>query len=65
MEKYVFAEEDIVDIDTEDPSPKQVFAKMVSLEGLILLLKNELERYAEKNGRMFEPRWKSCVRFLE
>ena len=54
MEKYVFAEDGIVNIDVQDPSPMQVFAKTVGLEGLLSLLKTESERYTEQNGRMFQ-----------
>ena len=55
-EKCVFAEDGIVNIDVQDPSPMQVFAKTVGLEGLISLLKTGSERYAEQNGRMFQTR---------
>ena len=51
--KCVFAEDGIDNIDVHDPSPRQVFAKTVGLEGLFSLLKTESERYAEQNGRMF------------
>ena len=43
VEKYV-----------QDPSPMQIFAKTVDLEGLLLLLKTKSERYAEQNGRIFQ-----------
>ena len=46
VEKFVFAEDIIVNINVQDPSPMQVFAKMVDLEGLLSLLKTESERYA-------------------
>ena len=51
--KCVFAEDGIDNIDVHDPSPRQVFAKTVGLEGLFSLLKTESARYAEQNGRMF------------
>ena len=54
MEKCVFAEDRIVNIDVQDPSPIQVFAKTVGLEGLLSLLKTQLERYVEQNGRMLQ-----------
>ena len=54
VEKCVFAEDGIVNIDVQDPSPMQVFAKTVGLEGLLSLLKTESERYAEQNERMFQ-----------
>ena len=54
VEKCVFAEDGMVNIDIQDPSPMQVFAKTMGLEGLLLLLKTELERYTEQNGRMFQ-----------
>ena len=42
----------------------QVFAKMVGLEGLLSLLKNELERYAEQNRRMFQTTLEELCAFL-
>ena len=54
VEKCVFAEDSIVNIDVQTPSPMQVFAKTVVLEGLLSLLKIESERYTEQNGRMFQ-----------
>ena len=42
----------------------QVFAKMVGLEGLLLLLKTESERYAEQNGRMFQTTLEELCAFL-
>ena len=64
VEKYVFAEDDIVNIDVQDPSPMQVLAKTVGLEGLLLLLKTESERYAEQNGRMFQTTLEELCAFL-
>ena len=52
VEKYVFVEDSIVNIEVQDPSPMQVFPKLAGLEGLLSLLKTESERYAEQNGRM-------------
>ena len=46
VEKCVFAEDGVVNIDVQDPSPMQVFAKTVGLEGLLSLLKTESDRYA-------------------
>ena len=46
VKKFVFAEDSIVNINVQDPSPMQVFAKTVDLEGLLSLLKTESERYA-------------------
>ena len=54
MEKFVFAEDGIVNIDVQDLSSMQVFAKSVGLEGLLSLLKSESERCSEQNGRMFQ-----------
>ena len=54
VEICVFAEDGIVNIDVQDPSPMQVFAKTVGLEGLLSLLKTKSERYTERNGRMFQ-----------
>ena len=46
LEKFAFAEDSIVNIDVQDPSPMQVFAKTVDLEELLSLLKTESERCA-------------------
>ena len=46
VEKCVFAEDGVVNIDVQDPSSMQVFAKTVGLEGLLSLLKTESDRYA-------------------
>ena len=54
VERCVFVEYGIVNIDVQDPSTMQVFAKTVGLEGLLSLLKIESERYAEQNGRMLQ-----------
>ena len=64
MEKCVFVEDGIVNIDVQDPSPMQVFAKTVGLQGLLSLLKTESERYAEQNGRMFQTTLKELCAFL-
>ena len=64
VEKCVFAEDGIVNIDVQDPSPMQVFAKTVGLEGLLSLLKTESERYAEQNGRMFQTTLEELCAFL-
>ena len=64
MEKCVFAEDGIVNIDVQDPSPMKVFAKTVGLEGLLSLLKTESERYAEQNGRMFQTTLEELCAFL-
>ena len=44
MEKCVFAEDSIVNIDVQDSSRMQIFAKTVGLELLLLLLKTKSER---------------------
>ena len=54
VEECVFAEDGIVNFDFQDPSPMQVFAKTVGLEGLVSLLKTQSERNTEQNGRMFQ-----------
>ena len=54
VEKCVFAEDGMVNIDIQDPSPMQIFAKTMGQEGLLSLLKTESERYTEQNGRMFQ-----------
>ena len=64
VEKCVFAEDSIVNIDVQDLSPMQVFAKTVGLEGLLSLLKTELKRYAEQNGRMFQTTLEELCAFL-
>ena len=64
MEKCVFAEDGIVNIDVQDPSSMQVFAKTVGLEGLLSLLKTESERYTEQNGRMFQTMLEELCAFL-
>ena len=64
VEKCVFAEDGIVNIDVQDPSPIQVFARTVGLEGLLSLLKTELERYAEQNGRMLQNMLEELCAFL-
>ena len=64
MWKNVFVEDGIVNIGVQDPSPMQVFAKTVGLEGLLSLLKTESERYAEQNGRMFQTTLEELCAFL-
>ena len=64
VEKCVFAEDGIVNIDVQDPSSMQVFAKTVGLEGLLSLLKIESERYAEQNGRMFQITLEKLCAFI-
>ena len=64
VEKCVFAEDGIVNIDVQDPSSMQVFAKTVGLEGLLSLLKTESERYTEQNGRMFQTMLEELCAFL-
>ena len=64
VEKCVFAEDGIVNIDVQDPSPMQVFAKTVGLEGLLSLMKTESDRYAEQNGRMFQTTLEELCAFL-
>ena len=64
VEKCVFAEDSIVNIDVQDLSPMKVFAKTVGLEGLLSLLKTELKRYAEQNGRMFQTTLEELCAFL-
>ena len=63
VEKCVFAEDGIVNTDVQDPSPVQVFAKTVGLEGLLSLSKTELGRYAEQNGRMSQTTLKELCAF--
>ena len=65
VERYVFAKDGILNIDVQDPSPMQVFAKTVGLEGLLSFLKTESERFAEQNGRMFQATLEELCAFLE
>ena len=57
VEKCAFAEDGMVNIEVQDPSPMQVFAKTMGLEGLLSLLKTESERYTKQNGKMFQTTW--------
>lgn len=54
IKKCTLAEEGILNIELENPSPLQVFSETVGLEGLLTLIKTESERYAEQNGRTFQ-----------
>ena len=48
------AEEGILNIVFENPSQLQIFSEAVGLEGLLTLIKNESERYAEQSRRTFQ-----------
>ena len=65
VEKCVFAEDGIVNIDVQDPSPMQIFAKTVDLEGWFCCWKPNRRDTLSKMEECFKPRWKNCVRFLE
>ena len=64
VKKCVFVEDGIANIDVQDPSPMQVFAKTVGLKGLLSLLKAVSERHAEQNGRMFRTTLEELCSFL-
>ena len=57
-------EEGIVNITLENPSPLQVFAETIGLEGLLTLIKVESERYAEQNGRVYQTTIDELAAFL-
>ena len=57
-------EEGIVNITLENPSPLQVFAETIGLEGLLTLIKIESERYAEQNGRVYQTTIDELAAFL-
>ena len=54
MEKCVFAVGGIVTVDVQVPSPMQVFAKAVGLEGLLWLLKTEQRDALSKMEECFK-----------
>ena len=57
-------EEGIVNITLENPSPLQVFAETIGLEGLLTLIKVESERYAEQNRRVYQTTIDELAAFL-
>ena len=57
-------EEGIVNITLENPSPLQVFAETIGLEGLLTLIKVESERYPEQNGRVYQTTIDELAAFL-
>ena len=54
VEKCVFAVGGIVTVDIQVPSPMQVFAKAVGLEGLLWLLKTEQRDALSKMEECFK-----------
>ena len=64
IEKCNSTEEGIVIIELENPSPIQVLSKTVELKGMLLLIKKESERYAEKNRTMFQTTSEEIRAFL-
>ena len=50
LNKFSLAEEGIVTINLENPSPFQVFTELIILEVLLITIKIESERYAARNG---------------
>ena len=47
-------EEGVVDMQTENVTPFEVFSKCIRLLGLLSVMKTESERYAAQNGRQLE-----------
>ena len=64
IEKCNSTKEGIVIIELENPSPIQVLSKTVELKGMLLLIKKESERYAEKNRTMFQTTSEEIRAFL-
>ena len=64
LKKCSLAEEGIVNINFENPSPFKVFAETIGLEGLLTLKKIESEKYAEQNGRLFQTTTDELAAFL-
>ena len=58
------AEEGILNIVFESPSPLQIFSETVGLEGLLTLIKTESERYAEQSVRTFQTSTAEISAFL-
>ena len=63
LKTFVLAEEGIVTINLENPSPFQVFTEMIRLQGL-LIIKIEPERYTAQNGREFQTKKNELPAFL-
>ena len=63
LKTFVLAEESIVTINLENPSPFQVFTEMIRLQGL-LTIKIEPERYTAQNGRVFQTKKNELPAFL-
>ena len=62
--KCIFTKEGIINIEIENLLPIQVFSETVGLEGVLLLIKKESERYAEQNGRIFQMTSEELWAFL-
>ena len=46
------------------PTPYDIFCKVVGWDDLVLLLKNESERYAQQNGRIFSTTTEEISAFM-
>ena len=64
IKECTLAEEGIVNIELEHPSPLQVFSETIGLEELLTLIKTESERYAQQNGRVFQMTTEELSAFL-
>ena len=64
LKKCSLAEEGIVNINLENPSPFYIFTETIGLEGLLTLIKIESERYAAQNGRVFQTVNNELTAFL-
>ena len=64
MKKCSLTEEEIENINLKNPAIFQVFNEMISLEGLLKSIKIKPERYAEKNGRVFQTITEELPAFL-
>ena len=64
LKKCSLAEGGIVNINLENPSLFQVFAEAIGLQGLLMSIQIESEKYAAQNGRVFQTKNKELAVFL-
>ena len=64
LKKCSLAEEGIVSINLDNPSPFQVFTETIGLEGLHTLIKIKSKRYAAQNGTIFQTTNNKLTAFL-
>ena len=64
LNKFSLAEEGIETINLENPSSFQVFTEMIDLQGLLIIIKIESERYAAQNGRVLQTKKAELSAFL-